>query len=145
LFLIPINPNIPYSLFLLHSTSTFLVPCSLFKSSSTFRIPCSLFIQPQHSVFLVPCSLFIQLQHSLFLVHYSNQAQHSLFLVPCSFNFNIPCSLFLVHYSNQPQLNSQGRCLIVSSLAFRERGRNFFVALKTQSINLAKKQEYMGN
>jgi hypothetical protein len=80
-------------LFIIHSTSSFLVPCSLFILQINF---------------IIPSSFFNQLQHSLFLVHYSlsNQLKHSLFIIHSTSSFLVPCSLFKSTSSRRPETES---------------------------------------
>ena len=107
--------NIPCSFF--KSTSSFLVPCSLFiqfhhslflvhysffKSTSSFLVPCSLFTIQSTQTFLVPSSISFIIPCSLFIIHYPIN-----FIIPSSFFNQLHHSLFLVHYSNQPQLVGQ--------------------------------------
>jgi hypothetical protein len=65
-----------------------------------------LFLLQSTSSFLVPSSN--QLHHSLFLVHYSlsNQLHHSLFIIHSTSTFLVPCSLFKSTLPRRPEAES---------------------------------------
>ena len=130
--------------FLHHSTSSFLVPCSIFKTTQhqfPGRRPNGMLTRvtrarkqtiakkiPSSFNFLIPCSLFnipnnfmsVPRPEAYWYAH-SRDASEDNDSEKNSFIIQLPHSLFLVQYLKQPHISSQAGGLLVCSLAGRER------------------------